>query len=95
MRPDGGKSSILIRFQLRLGSGSTRGSMAMNSPQAEAARRLKLRRSWTCQFKIELVLTTIRQEKSVWNGHYGCTCYHPLFVFNQFGDLERSASQRN
>ena len=21
--------------------------------------------------------------------HFGCTCYHPLFVFNQFGDLER------
>jgi hypothetical protein len=20
-----------------------------------------------------------------------CACYHPLFVFNQFGDLERSA----
>ena len=31
------------------------------------------------------------QEMSVWNGHYACTCYHPLFVFNQFGDLERSA----
>jgi len=31
------------------------------------------------------------QEKSVWNGHYACTCYHPLFVFNQFGDLERCA----
>ena len=30
------------------------------------------------------------QEMSVWNGHYACTCYHPLFVFNQFGDLERS-----
>ena len=29
------------------------------------------------------------QEMSVWNGHYECTCYHPLFVFNQFGDLER------
>src|SRR3954453_1310935 len=29
------------------------------------------------------------QEGSVYNGHYGCTCYHPLFVFNQFGDLER------
>src|SRR5262245_49364587 len=28
------------------------------------------------------------QEKSVWNGHYACTCYHPLFLFNQFGDLE-------
>ena len=31
------------------------------------------------------------QEKSSWNGHYACTCYHPLFVFNQFGDLERCA----
>jgi len=31
------------------------------------------------------------QEMSVWNGHYECTCYHPLFVFNQFGDLERCA----
>jgi len=31
------------------------------------------------------------QENSIWNGHYACTCYHPLFVFNQFGDLERCA----
>ncbi len=30
------------------------------------------------------------QEGSAWNGHFGCTCYHPLFLFNQFGDLERS-----
>jgi Transposase DDE domain group 1 len=26
------------------------------------------------------------QENSVWNGHYECTSYHPLFVFNQFGE---------
>jgi hypothetical protein len=31
------------------------------------------------------------QEGSIWNGHFACTCYHPLFVFNQFGDLERCA----
>ena len=31
------------------------------------------------------------QEMSVWNGHFACTCYHPLFLFNQFGDLERCA----
>jgi hypothetical protein len=31
------------------------------------------------------------QEGSAWNGHFRCTCYHPLFVFNQFGDLERCA----
>ena len=29
------------------------------------------------------------QEGSARNGHFRCTCYHPLFVFNQFGDLER------
>ena len=28
------------------------------------------------------------QEASAYNGHFGCTCYHPLFCFNQFGDCE-------
>jgi hypothetical protein len=27
------------------------------------------------------------QEGSAYNGHFGCTCYHPLFVFNQLGDV--------
>jgi hypothetical protein len=31
------------------------------------------------------------QEGTAYNGHFACTCYRPLFVFNQFGDLERSA----
>jgi hypothetical protein len=30
-----------------------------------------------------------QQEGSAYNGHFRCTCYHPLFLFNQFGDLER------
>ncbi len=34
------------------------------------------------------------QEGSAYNGHFSCTCYHPLFVFNQFGDLERCALRR-
>jgi len=29
------------------------------------------------------------QEGSAYNGHFGCTCYHPLFVFNQLGGVER------
>ena len=28
------------------------------------------------------------QEVSAYNGHFGYTCYHPLFCFNQFGDVE-------
>src|SRR5512144_968483 len=35
-----------------------------------------------------------RQQGSAYNGHFGCTCYHPLFVFNQFGDLERVMLRR-
>jgi hypothetical protein len=34
------------------------------------------------------------QEMSVWNGHYASTCYHPLFVFNQFGDLDRQRAEK-
>ena len=26
------------------------------------------------------------QEESAYNGHFGLKCYHPLFVFNQYGD---------
>ena len=29
-----------------------------------------------------------RQEGTAYNGHFGCTCYHPLFCFNHYGDLE-------
>ena len=28
------------------------------------------------------------QEGASFNGHFGSTCYHPLFVFNRFGDCE-------
>src|SRR4051794_14225902 len=31
------------------------------------------------------------QEGSAWNGRFRRTCYHPLFVFDQVGDLERCA----
>ncbi len=31
------------------------------------------------------------QEGSAWNGHFDCTCYHPNFLFNQFGMLESCA----
>lgn len=31
-----------------------------------------------------------KQEATAYNGHFGCDCYHPLFVFNQDGDVERA-----
>ena len=34
------------------------------------------------------------QEGSAYNGHFECMCYHPLFLFNQFGDLEYAMLRR-
>jgi hypothetical protein len=34
------------------------------------------------------------QQGSAYSGHFGCTCYQPLFLFNQFGDLERVLLRR-
>jgi hypothetical protein len=31
-----------------------------------------------------------QQEGTVYNGHFGCECYHQLFIFNQDGDVERA-----
>jgi len=33
------------------------------------------------------------QEGAAYNGHIACTCHHPLFVFNEFGDLQRCAQR--
>jgi hypothetical protein len=34
------------------------------------------------------------QEGTAYNGYFACTCYQPLFLFNQFGDLERVMLRR-
>lgn len=34
------------------------------------------------------------QEGTAYNGYFACTCYHPLFLFNQFGDHERVMLRR-
>jgi hypothetical protein len=34
------------------------------------------------------------QQGSAYNGYFECTCYHPLFLFNQRGDLERAMLRR-
>jgi len=35
-----------------------------------------------------------QQQGSAYNGYFECTCYHPLFLFNQHGDLERAMLRR-
>ncbi|QDT91549.1 Transposase DDE domain protein [Gimesia algae] len=35
-----------------------------------------------------------RQQGAAYNGHFACFCYHPLFLFNQYGDLEYAMRRR-
>jgi hypothetical protein len=34
------------------------------------------------------------QQGSAYNGYFDCMCYHPLFLFNQYGDLKRAMLRR-
>jgi hypothetical protein len=34
------------------------------------------------------------QQGTAYNGYFDCLCYHPLFLFNQFGDVERVMLRR-
>jgi len=34
------------------------------------------------------------RQGSAYNGYFECTCYHPLFLFNPHGDLERAMLRR-
>jgi hypothetical protein len=34
------------------------------------------------------------QQGTAYNDYFDCMCYHPLFLFNQFGDLERTLLRR-
>ena len=29
-----------------------------------------------------------KQEEAAYNGHFECVCYHPLFCFNEFGEVD-------
>ncbi len=35
-----------------------------------------------------------KQQGTAYNGHFECLCYHPQFLFNQFGDLEYAMLRR-
>ncbi len=35
-----------------------------------------------------------QQQGSAYNGYFECLCYHPLFLFNQYGDVECTMLRR-
>ncbi len=63
--------------------------MALSGTWIDAVRQRKPVREIILDMDSSVSETYGEQEGSAYNGHFACTCYHPLFCFNQFGDLER------
>jgi hypothetical protein len=64
--------------------------MALSGRWIDTAHQRKGSREIILDMDSSVSETYGQQEGSVYNGHFACTCYHPLFCFNQLGDLERA-----
>ena len=64
--------------------------LALSGTWIDAVRQRKPVREIILDLDSSVSETYGQQEGTAYNGHFGCTCYHPLFCFNQFGDLERA-----
>jgi len=53
-------------------------------------RERKPRRELILDMDSSVIETYGEQEGTAYNGHFDCTCYHPLSCFNQFDDVERA-----
>ena len=57
--------------------------IAFNPPPGRWVDRIRQRRSmkkWILDMDSSVSETYGRQEVSMYNGHFACECYHPLFV---------------
>ncbi len=89
-RGNAASASQMGRFETKWLAGKNLSALVDLSGQWIDRVHAAVRRRACCSTWIRAVSPTHgEQEMSLWNGHYECTCYHPLFVFNQFGDLER------
>ena len=89
----GASTSQMARFETELLSkGDNLAALAdMSGAWIDAMHQLKPLKTIVLDMDSSVSPTHGAQEGTAYNGHFGCTCYHPLFVFNQFGDLERCA----
>ena len=69
---------------------NVRSLMNMTGVWIDRVRKRKPFREITLDMDSSVSETHGNQEGSAFNGHFGCSCYHPLFCFNQYGDLERA-----
>jgi len=64
--------------------------MAMSGQWVDQIRRRRPTSMLILDMDSSVSPTYGQQEGTAYNGHFECECYHPLFLFNQDGDIERS-----
>ena len=83
-------TSQVARFETEVltESGNLAAMMNMPGQWVDLIRQRRLIKKLILDMDSSVSETYGKQEGTAYNGHFGCECYHPLFVFNQDGDVE-------
>jgi len=85
-------TSLMGRFETDILTQTQNLELLMNLPGmwVDKAQQRKPPKMITLDMDSSVSPTYGNQEGSAYNGYFECTCYHPIFCFNQFGDIERA-----
>jgi len=85
-------TSLMGRFETQILTQSRNLELLMNLPGkwVDRVHQRKLLKQIILDMDSSVSPTYGNQEGTAYNGYFQCMCYHPLFCFNQYGDLERA-----
>ncbi len=85
-------TSLMGRFETEILTQSENLGLLMDLPGVwiDKVHQRKLLKQIILDMDSSVSPTYGNQEGTAYNGYFQCTCYHPLFCFNQYGDLERA-----
>jgi hypothetical protein len=91
MKRSAASTSVMSRFETETLAQPENLAFLMNLPcmWIDAVHRGKPPRRIILDMDSSVSPTYGNQEGSAYNGYFECTCYHPLFCSNQYGDMER------
>jgi hypothetical protein len=84
-------TSVMSRFETEILAQPENLAFLMKLPGkwVDRVHRRKLLKHIILDMDSSVSPTYGNQEGTAYNGYFQCMCYHPLFCFNQYGDLER------
>ncbi len=85
-------TSLMGRFETEILTQSKNLELLMGLPGkwVDRVHQRKLLKQLILDMDSSVSPTYGNQEGTAYNGYFQCMCYHPLFCFNQYGDLERA-----